>query len=489
MNNKLNKSGFTLIEILSVIVILGILLVVGITAVQKVMENTKKSAFISDALMYIKTAKYKKSIQDGDISVYTIGIDDSISEMKLDSSVEDDGISPYGTEYEGYVIAKNINGKMQYSIFLKDGKESDSNSICNSIGFVSSNVRNYYSEETIDESILVSTKCHELTTTNDDGYNEFVTGTTSSITANILTSSGNESETVGINNNGSGNLTVTNLLERGSKVFLKVCDDVEFDVTDYDSCLIAFSVLINNSNELYLYERPIRDSKRNMSFISINTSGSEKLETIPYMTTKYKEILGDSTTVRLLSLKDIYNVLNNDYLASKNLLQFAQIVVPFSWSWINSHSYNGFAVCPDGREELNGKCVFNPNAYVEKTESALRTYFSTIYWISGANSDLSGDISATTSFNCSSYAKFYTSKCPYLSLNEKQVLNLADSIKKVDNKDVVGYDNIPAEENQKRSYYAYYVVKADNEAFKDKLYCMNDDYNDFELCNEFNQHN
>ena len=47
-----NKKGFTLIELLAVIVIMGILMMVAIPAVSRVIENSRKDAFVDIAKSY-----------------------------------------------------------------------------------------------------------------------------------------------------------------------------------------------------------------------------------------------------------------------------------------------------------------------------------------------------------------------------------------------------------------------------------------------------
>lgn len=49
---KVNKNGFTLIELLAVIVIMGILMMVAIPAVSRVIENSRKDAFVDIAKSY-----------------------------------------------------------------------------------------------------------------------------------------------------------------------------------------------------------------------------------------------------------------------------------------------------------------------------------------------------------------------------------------------------------------------------------------------------
>lgn len=51
---KKNKKGFTLVELLAVIVILGVLLLVAVPAIQTVMRESREKAAKDNALMVIK---------------------------------------------------------------------------------------------------------------------------------------------------------------------------------------------------------------------------------------------------------------------------------------------------------------------------------------------------------------------------------------------------------------------------------------------------
>ncbi len=54
---KINKKGFTLVELLAVIVIMGILMMVAIPSISRVIENSRKDTFVDIAKSYANAAK------------------------------------------------------------------------------------------------------------------------------------------------------------------------------------------------------------------------------------------------------------------------------------------------------------------------------------------------------------------------------------------------------------------------------------------------
>ncbi len=54
---KQNKKGFTLVELLAVIVILAVLIVIAMPSVLKIMENARRSAFETEVKSYLKAAQ------------------------------------------------------------------------------------------------------------------------------------------------------------------------------------------------------------------------------------------------------------------------------------------------------------------------------------------------------------------------------------------------------------------------------------------------
>ncbi|HHT38306.1 MAG TPA: prepilin-type N-terminal cleavage/methylation domain-containing protein [Mollicutes bacterium] len=54
-----NKKGFTLVELLAVIVILAIILAIAVPGISNMIDNSKKSAFEADAKMIITGLEYQ----------------------------------------------------------------------------------------------------------------------------------------------------------------------------------------------------------------------------------------------------------------------------------------------------------------------------------------------------------------------------------------------------------------------------------------------
>ncbi|MEG2351194.1 MAG: type II secretion system protein, partial [Bacilli bacterium] len=59
-----NKKGFTLIELLAVIVVLSIIMVIAVISVNKVIENSRKNAFTSNAKIIEGAVKRSNITQD-----------------------------------------------------------------------------------------------------------------------------------------------------------------------------------------------------------------------------------------------------------------------------------------------------------------------------------------------------------------------------------------------------------------------------------------
>lgn len=102
-----NKKGFTLVELLAVIVILGVLLMIAVPAVQNVIKKTKNNATQKQAELFIDAAKKMAIIDEAtsDMMIYKLS--------DLDSSVDTN-------RFTGMVVALKENGSYKYYIYLND---------------------------------------------------------------------------------------------------------------------------------------------------------------------------------------------------------------------------------------------------------------------------------------------------------------------------------------------------------------------------------
>ena len=96
-----NKKGFTLVELLAVIVILGVLLMIAVPAVQNVIKKAKNNATQKQAELFIDAAKKMAIIDEAtsDMVIYKLS--------DLDSSVDKN-------RFTGMVVALKENGSYKY---------------------------------------------------------------------------------------------------------------------------------------------------------------------------------------------------------------------------------------------------------------------------------------------------------------------------------------------------------------------------------------
>lgn len=97
---KYNKNGFTLVEMLAVIVILGIFIIIAVPSVTSYISNTRKSAYVDTVKSLVTEAKTR--VNDGELKVRKL---DTIyyipsSCLKLEDGEAD---SPYGKFAKAYV--------------------------------------------------------------------------------------------------------------------------------------------------------------------------------------------------------------------------------------------------------------------------------------------------------------------------------------------------------------------------------------------------
>jgi len=108
---KMNRKGFTLVELLSVIVILSVVVLIATNAVVPMMSNAKKQVLATEANKFIATAKtlYVNEKQSG-TKCYTY--DEVINSGLIEKSDE---------AYTGSFLITSENGKYTYKIWLSNG--------------------------------------------------------------------------------------------------------------------------------------------------------------------------------------------------------------------------------------------------------------------------------------------------------------------------------------------------------------------------------
>ena len=142
-----NKKGFTLVELLAVIVILGVLLMIAVPAVQNVIKKAKNNATQKQAELFIDAAKKMAIIDEAtsDMVIYKLS--------DLDSDVDKN-------RFTGMVVALKENGSYKYYIYLNDSVNKKT--ICNNNN---NNIFEFASEDKINEKVT-------------DGVKEFKEGST-----------------------------------------------------------------------------------------------------------------------------------------------------------------------------------------------------------------------------------------------------------------------------------------------------------------------
>lgn len=104
---KINSKGFTLVELLAVIVIMGILMMVAIPSVSRTIENSRKDTFVDIAKSY---ANAVKTLWTADGLSCKVGSDSSVV-----SSAVDDG---------NYYVQIDTANSANYPVLVDQGGKS-----------------------------------------------------------------------------------------------------------------------------------------------------------------------------------------------------------------------------------------------------------------------------------------------------------------------------------------------------------------------------
>ncbi len=134
MKNVRNNKGFTLVELLAVIVVLAVVMGIAAVAITGVLDSTRKNAFVASAKQYIEGAKslVKADMVEAMMGgtgkyITTCGTDSTFTIPLTDLKLETGGKSPYsGASYDNasskvVVTASENCSTFSYKIFLTDG--------------------------------------------------------------------------------------------------------------------------------------------------------------------------------------------------------------------------------------------------------------------------------------------------------------------------------------------------------------------------------
>ncbi len=120
---KQNKKGFTLMELLAVIVILAILLGVAIPAVSSYINSSRKSGYTDNVLQYISAARHSALLGEFDMPADQNDATIIPFELLVDKLERNAKASPYGGSYLDGAPGKN-NSRTTVSSYVVIVQES-----------------------------------------------------------------------------------------------------------------------------------------------------------------------------------------------------------------------------------------------------------------------------------------------------------------------------------------------------------------------------
>lgn len=122
------QKGFTLVELLAVMVILGIIMVIALPNVTGILSKNRNSTYIEDAKKLATTAEYKLRGSSTGIIKPTNGQCVIMNLAYLDNSEFEE--PPYGGEYlknKSYVVIKKNGAEFEYYVQLLEQIEAGKN--------------------------------------------------------------------------------------------------------------------------------------------------------------------------------------------------------------------------------------------------------------------------------------------------------------------------------------------------------------------------
>ena len=117
-NNSLR--GFTLVELLAVIVVLAIVMLIALQAVLPAMENARKQTFAIEANGAIDAANtyFINSSLTGDIAA-SLPFEDDTSNCVTIETLRTQGFTELGTNYEGKVVVTKKGSIYLYEVYIQ----------------------------------------------------------------------------------------------------------------------------------------------------------------------------------------------------------------------------------------------------------------------------------------------------------------------------------------------------------------------------------
>lgn len=110
---KLNKKGFTLVELLAVIVVLSVIMLLAVNAIVPRMNSARKNAFVTEAQVYLKAAEtwYQNQLLQGVTPARCVTVE----------TLNNGYVNKDSNKYVGSVeVKKDANGKMTYTIWISN---------------------------------------------------------------------------------------------------------------------------------------------------------------------------------------------------------------------------------------------------------------------------------------------------------------------------------------------------------------------------------
>ena len=125
MKKGLNSEGFTLVELLAIMVILGVLLMVAIPQVTRTISDSRKEVFVDTAVAFLSSAK--TGMVNGSYT-QSIPIDPTFSVCIPFNQIEYEkgSKSPFGAAIDtksSYVKVYNDKGTIKYYVYMRDQKD------------------------------------------------------------------------------------------------------------------------------------------------------------------------------------------------------------------------------------------------------------------------------------------------------------------------------------------------------------------------------